>query len=61
MYIVRCETSKQLQTSNMKRGPLQAVSFTASQFIGIDRNCHRVELLTGVLNEFLSQWFVHRV
>ena len=55
MHIVRCETSTQLETNYMEQGPVVVDSFTASQFTEIARNSHCVGLLTGILNEFMSQ------
>ena len=48
-------------TNYMEQSPLEAVSFTASQFIGIVLNCNCVGLLTGVLHEFVSMNHPQRI
>ena len=45
----------------MEQGPLQADSFTASQFTDIDRNFHCIGILTRVRQDYLSQCLIHRV
>ena len=45
----------------MQQGPLEADSFTASQFTDINRNCRYIGLLTRVSQEYLSECLIHRV